>query len=40
VLEDFHHWLEVVLQGVPEGMRTQVQDEGVSDHCVGLPVEL
>jgi hypothetical protein len=40
VLEDFHRRLEVVLQGVPEGMWTQIQDEGVLEQCVGLPVEL
>jgi hypothetical protein len=38
--EDFHRRLEVVLQGVPEGMWMQIQDEGVLEQCVGLPVEL
>jgi hypothetical protein len=35
-LEDFRRRLEVVLQGVPEGMWTQIQDEGVLEQCVGL----
>jgi hypothetical protein len=38
--EDFHRRLEVVLQGVPEGMWVWIQDEGVLEQCVGLPVEL
>jgi hypothetical protein len=40
VLEDFHHRLEAVLQGVPKGMWTQIQDEGVLEQCMGLPAEL
>jgi hypothetical protein len=38
--EDFCRQLEVVLQGVPEGKWTQIQDEGVLEKCVGLPTEL
>jgi hypothetical protein len=40
VLEDFHRRLEVVLQGVPEGMWMQIQDEGVLEQCVGGQAEL
>jgi hypothetical protein len=38
--EDFLHWLEVVLQGVPKGMWMHIQDEGVLEQCVGLPTDL
>jgi hypothetical protein len=34
--EDVHHRLEVVLQGVPEGMWSCIQDEGVLEQHVGV----
>jgi hypothetical protein len=39
-LEDFRRQLEVVLQGVPEGMWSHIQDERVLEQCVGGPTEL
>jgi hypothetical protein len=33
--EDIPHHLEVVLQGVPEGMWSHIQDEGILEQCVG-----
>jgi hypothetical protein len=38
--EDFHHRLEAMLQGVPEGMWVRIQDEGVMEQCIGLPMKL
>jgi hypothetical protein len=38
--EDFLRRLEVVLQGVPEGMWVHIQDEGILEQCIGLLVEL
>jgi hypothetical protein len=37
--EDFLHELEVVLQGVPEGMWVRIQYEGILEQCIGLLVE-
>jgi hypothetical protein len=37
--EDIHRRLEAVLQGVSEGMGSCIQDKGVLEHCVGLPME-
>jgi hypothetical protein len=34
--EDIFRHLEVVLQGVPEGMRSCIQDEGIMEQCVGV----
>jgi hypothetical protein len=40
VLKDFRRWLEVVLQGVHDGMWSHIQDEQVLEQCVGLLTEL
>jgi hypothetical protein len=34
--EDIHHYLEAVLQDVPEGMWSRIQDEGILEQCVGI----
>jgi hypothetical protein len=34
--EDIRHHLEAVLQGVPEGMWSRIQDEGILEQCVGI----
>jgi hypothetical protein len=34
--EDIHHHLEVVLHGLPQGMWSHIQDEGVLEQCVGV----
>jgi hypothetical protein len=34
--EDIRHHLEVVLQSVPEGMWSRIQDEGILEQCVGI----
>jgi hypothetical protein len=36
--EDIHHHLEAVLQGVPKGMWLCIQDEGIIEKCVGVPL--
>jgi hypothetical protein len=36
--EDIHHHLEAVLQGVLEGMWSRIQDEGILEKCVGVPL--
>jgi hypothetical protein len=36
--EDIRHHLEAVLQGVLEGMWSWIQDEGVLEQCVGVPL--
>jgi hypothetical protein len=36
--EDIRHRLEAVLQGVPEGMWSWIQDEGILEQCVGVPL--
>jgi hypothetical protein len=35
--EDIHRCLEAVLQDVPEGMWSRIQDEGILKQCVGIP---
>jgi hypothetical protein len=35
--EDIRHRLEAVLQGMPEGMWSRIQDEGILEQCVGVP---
>jgi hypothetical protein len=37
--EDFHRRLELVLQGMPEGMWVHIQDEGILEQCIGLPAK-
>jgi hypothetical protein len=37
--DDFYLQLEVVLQGMHEGMWVQIQDEGILDQCIGLSAE-
>jgi hypothetical protein len=34
--EDIYRRLETVLQGVPEGMWSRIQDEGILEQCVGV----
>jgi hypothetical protein len=34
--EDIRHLLEAVLQGVPKGMWSWIQDEGVLEKCMGV----
>ena len=34
--EDIRCRLEAVLQGVPEGMWSRIQDEGILEQCVGI----
>jgi hypothetical protein len=36
--EDIHRRLEAVLQGVTKGMCLRIQDEGVLEKCVGVPL--
>jgi hypothetical protein len=35
--DDIRHRLETVLQDVPEGMWTRIQDECFLEQCVGVP---
>jgi hypothetical protein len=35
--EDIRRRLEVVLQDVPEGIWSHIQDEGILEQCVGVP---
>jgi hypothetical protein len=35
--DDIRRRLEAVLQGVPEGMWSRIQDEGILEQCVGIP---
>jgi hypothetical protein len=35
--EDIRRRLEAVLQGMPEGMWSRIQDEGILEQCVGIP---
>jgi hypothetical protein len=37
--EDLHQWFERVLQGVPDGVWSHIQDEEVMNQCVGVPTE-
>ena len=37
--EDIRHYLEAVLQGVPEVMCSHIQDDRVLNQCVGIPAE-
>jgi hypothetical protein len=34
--EDIHRRLEAVLQGVPKGMWSHIQDKGILEQCVGV----
>jgi hypothetical protein len=34
--EDIRHCLEAVLQGMPKGMWSCIQDEGILEQCVGI----
>jgi hypothetical protein len=36
--EDIRCRLEVVLQGVPEGMWSCIQDKGILEKCMGVPL--
>jgi hypothetical protein len=36
--EDIFHCLEVVLQCMPEGMWSGIQDKGILEQCVGVPL--
>jgi hypothetical protein len=36
ILRIFVIRLEAVLQGVPEGMWSRIQDEGILEQCVGV----
>jgi hypothetical protein len=36
--EDIRCRLEAVLQGVLEGMWSHIQDEGILEQCVGVPL--
>jgi hypothetical protein len=35
--EDIRHRLEAVLQDVPEGIWSRIQDEGILEQCMGVP---
>jgi hypothetical protein len=36
--EDIRRCMEAVLQGMPEGMWSRIQDEGILEQCVGVPL--